>query len=130
MDKRLNPNLVWVFGLVAAGLCYGVLKANFIHSTKVFSVVCFIIFGGMGTVATLFTEAKTIVAIAAMSVGALLWGIIVYVTLKPLLVIPLMKTFVYTWTAVWLIDALAAGIAGATFGRKLQGQMSGAKARG
>jgi hypothetical protein len=125
MDKRFNANLVWVAALLAVVACIGVEKAAITHSTKVFSTICFIIFGGLAAASTMFTEVKKGTAILAFAAGAVVWGIVVYILLHPMVAAAetTAKAFAYTWTAVWFIDALAAGIAGAIFGRKLQGQL-------
>jgi len=133
MDKRFNPNLVWVAALLAVVACIGVEKAHITHSTKVFSAICFIIFAGLGAASTMFTEVKKSTAVLAFAVGAVAWGVMVYVLLHPLVAAAskvggaaetTAKAFVYTWTAVWFVDALVAGIVGVMFGRKLQGQLA------
>lgn len=126
MDKRLNPNLVWVFALAAAGITYGLMRAGFIHSNKALDIVVVIVFGGLGGASTFFTEAKTGMAATAMAVGGLLFAVLLYLMFRPVLALGVsaLNAVIYTWLAIYTISALVAGIGGAIGGRKFQGQVA------
>jgi len=140
INKRWNENLVWLLGLLAVGLSLGAAYTLKL-SPKVFGAVYFVLFGGLGMVSTLFTDAGRGKASAAFATAAVVFGVAVYLIIHSALkkagaglghgeagstIGTAMGTI---YGIAYFVDALAAGIAGVFVGRKIQRGLGGAAAK-
>jgi hypothetical protein len=139
MDKRFNENLVWVLGLLAVGLSLGAAYTLKV-SPKVFGGIYFALFGGLGLLSTLFTDASRGKAAAAFAAAAVVFGVAVYLIIHAALkkagasvgaegVGSAVGTAMGTiYGIAYLLDALVAGIGGVLMGRKIQKGMASSPA--
>jgi hypothetical protein len=140
IEKRWNENLVWLLGLLAVGLSLGAAYTLEV-SPKVFGGIYFALFGGLGVVSTLFTDAGRGKASAAFATAAVVFGVVVYLIIHSALkkagaaaghegagstIGSAMGTI---YGIAYFADALVAGIGGVFLGRKIQRGMAGTAAR-
>ena len=138
-EGKLGPNAVWIFALatlgVAIGLTYLVPAITHSLSQKTFAAVYFAVFGAGATLAVWLTRASVLRAVGAMAVAGAGLGIFYYIVISRLMaaagseiageggshvVASLGGMMGIVFGIGFMIDALAASIAGGLFGSKLR----------
>lgn len=137
-SNKLSPNATWLFALVTLGVTIGVnyLIPHVVHrplTPKMLAAVYFVIFGAGAFAAMMWTTASALRVIGSFAVGSLGLGIFYYAVVAKVMA-EVASAFGagaggassfgsaagLLFAIFFAFEALAAGIAGAMFGRKLR----------
>ncbi|MBX3158850.1 MAG: hypothetical protein KF773_22985 [Deltaproteobacteria bacterium] len=122
-DRKLSPNLVWLFA--AGTLILAILVTKLMTSPlspKVWGAIYFALFGAGAAASTFLTRAGALRAIGAFALGGVGLGVFYFVSIRS----HMEGAGAFgTGTAIvfmiaFAIDAIVAGIAGSLFGLKVR----------
>jgi hypothetical protein len=121
--RKLASHTTWLFALGTLLVAIAATKlAPSSFGPKVWAAIYFALFGAGAAASVFFTRSSTLLAIAAFALAGLGLGAFYFVTIRSHMAGA--GSFgtgtAIVFTVVFAVDAVAAGIAGALFGRKLR----------
>jgi hypothetical protein len=122
LNGKLNPHLVWLFALAAAGVSILATKLLWPLTPKTMGIAFFAIYGACATAAMFTTRTSILATIAAFLVSGIGLGIYYYLAIASAgdAFGAVAKGVGMFYGVAFALDGLAGGIAGMLFGWKLR----------
>jgi hypothetical protein len=120
-DRKLAPNLVWLFALAALGVAIVIPKVVHVHTIKSGCILYALSFAVPAVAATLLTRAGTWLAATAFALAGVAHTVYWFVTARAHAGTGgVAMGLVTTFTAVFGLASIVGGVGGALFGQKVR----------